>query len=391
MAISLWRLSHLGLAAISGIFLLIASLTGAILSFEPVYEGAQGYYVDRAQHLTIADLTEKLRGHFPEMMSAGRDHNGYIHVTVFGDEGEEQFYVDPFSGQRLGAMIETPAVFEFSRTLHRSLFFGSAGRFLVGLASVILLFLSVTGSALVLKKQGGLSGYFKKVIKEEFYKDYHTKLGKVALLTVLVISATGAYLFLERFSVIPKEASEHIIDFDALKETPGISFTSFETFQSYRVEDLKALIFPFSEFVDDFYELKLQDRDLLINQVTGDVVSEIIHPTTQQLSDLSFMLHTAEGQPYWAVLLFFTSLSLLFFIFSGFKVYRERVSQKTTIVNPFVKEECDVIVAYGSETGRTVAFAEALHKGLLSAKRKSHLLSMNAFDDMHQLQQLIVV
>ncbi|MEM6734805.1 MAG: PepSY domain-containing protein [Bacteroidota bacterium] len=391
MTISLWRISHLWLAIVSGLFLLIASITGAILSFEPVYEGSFDYKVKDAENLTLAELVQSLARNHLEISSVKKDPNGFIQVNIFGDQGEETFYINPFNGEKLGSPIEIPALFDFCRMLHRSLFFGKIGRFLVGLTAIILLFISVTGFVLVLKKQGGLRSYLKKVIKDEFYRDYHTKLGKIFLIVMIVIGLTGGYLFLERFSVIPKSIAKHTIDFEDLKEEPLLAKADFPIFQTSNVGELNELVFPFSEFVDDFFELKLENRELLINQLTGEVVSEIEYSITQKLSVLSFNLHTAEGQPWWAILLGLTSLSTLFFMFSGFKIYLKRAAEKTKVANPHQKEESTIIIAYGSEMGTTLLFAQALHESLLDAGKKSYLLEMNAFVHFPMMQHLIIV
>ncbi|MEM7297410.1 MAG: PepSY-associated TM helix domain-containing protein, partial [Bacteroidota bacterium] len=391
MTVSLWRLSHLWLAIVSTVFLLIASITGAILSFEPVYEHSFDYRVADAEELTISELIQNLSNKYPELNSVKRDHNGFIQVTIFGDDGEEIFFINPFTGEEMGALIETPALFDFCRTLHRSLFFGKAGRFLVGIASLMLLVISITGFSLILKKQGGIRSYFRKVIKDEFYRDYHTRLGKIFFLIIVLVSVTGGYLFLERFKVIPISSHEHSFDFDSLKEEPSFSRVDLPIFHVHKVGELKELIFPFSSFVDDFFELKLKDQELLVNQFTGETVSEVQYSNTQKLSTLSFSLHTAEGQPWWAMMLGMTSLSLLFFIYSGFKIYLKRAAEKTQVRNPFNKDESTIIIGYGSEMGSTLIFAQALHDSLVDAGKKSYLVALNEYTYFPQLQQLIVI
>ncbi|MEM6525583.1 MAG: PepSY domain-containing protein [Bacteroidota bacterium] len=391
MRLSIWRLAHLWLAFVSGIFLLIASITGAILSFEPVYEKSYGYKIDGADDMTIAQLQENLTAKYPEVSSIKRDHNGFVQITVFDDNGESTFFVDPFTAEPLGEAIAPVEIFDFCRTLHRSLFIGKTGRFLVGLTSVFLLVISITGFALVLKKQGGLKALFTKTIPNEFYGDYHTKLGKLFILFIAVISITGGYLFLDRFTEIAKSEQEHEIDFENLKESPVVTKANFEAFRNHKVEDLEELIFPFADFVDEFYELKLDGSELLINQKTGEIESEINHGNTKKLAVLAFDLHTGVGQPWWAGLLGITSVSMLFFIFSGFKIYLKRTSNKVAIINPHKKEESEFIIAVGSELGNTLKFAQALHQALLDQNKKSFLTEMNAFEHFPEMQYLVIV
>ncbi|MEM9856471.1 MAG: NADPH cytochrome P450 oxidoreductase family protein, partial [Bacteroidota bacterium] len=166
---------------------------------------------------------------------------------------------------------------------------------------------------------------------------------------------------------------------------------NFEAFKNYEVEGLKELIFPFADFVDEFYELKLEDSEFLINQKTGKIESEIHHKNTQKLAVLAFDLHTGVGQPWWAALLGITSISMLFFIFSGFKIYLKRTAHKVTIVNPHKKQESEIIIAVGSELGNTLKFAQALHQALLDQSKKSFLTEMNAFEHFPEMQHLIVM
>lgn len=390
MTISPWRWAHLWLAIVLGLFLIVASLTGAILSAEPIYEGSKGYHIDGAEELSIAALTTTLTSKYPELLSISRDANGFIQVQAFGDEGEINCYVNPYTGNPIGKPFETPIIFEFSRTLHRSLFFGKFGRFLVGFASLLLMVIAVSGVVLVAKKQGGLANYFNKIVKEDFDQDYHTRLGKVFVLFILAISLTGTYLFLARFGVIKTNSQEHTYDFDALKESPGLPRAEFPVFKTYHVAELKELVFPFSGFVDDLFELKLTNKELLINQITGEVVSEIQYPPTKKMSLLAFSWHTAEGQPWWAFLLGTSSLSLLFFMFTGFKVSLKRTTKQAVITNPVSKEKARIIIGYGSEMGSTLLFAKAVHEALLRKGQLSYLLSLNDFEYLPQMEQLLV-
>ncbi|MEL7004582.1 MAG: PepSY domain-containing protein [Bacteroidota bacterium] len=390
MSLSLWRVCHLWLAIVSGLFLLVAAITGLILSFEPVYERAHGYSVEDADNLSIAELVTNISSKYSDISAISRDHNGFIVVTAFDQNDEVSFYANPFTGQKLGEVIETPAIFEFSRTLHRSLFFGKTGRFIVGSNALFLLFISITGFFLTLRKQGSLTAYFKKVVKEEFYKDYHTKLGKLAIWLILVVSITGSYLFFVRFSIIPENKAEHEFDFDQLAEQPIIPTTEFQPFVDQSVSNLKEVIFPFSEFVEDFFELKLDEKDLLINQKTGETISAIRHPISQNLFDLSFRLHTGEGQVWWSLLLAVTSLSIVFFIYSGYTIYFKRLKDRSKVTNPYPQEECEWIVACGSELGRTMQRAQLFHQALLKANIRAFLTEMNEFENYPAMKKLII-
>lgn len=390
MTISPWRWAHLWLAIISGIFLFIASVTGAILSTEPIYEGSKGYKVAGGDELTIAELTDNLISRYPELLSISRDPNGFIQAQIFVENGEASLYINPFTGEAIGKPFDTPAIFDFSRTLHRSLFIGKFGRFLVGFASLLLMIIAFSGIVLIAKKQGGLTRYFKKLVGEDFYRDWHTQLGKIMVFTIIAISATGTYLFGERFELVPVATKDHVYDSETLSTTPVLSPASFPVLRNHHVNELKELIFPFSDYVEDFFELKLTDRELLINQLTGEIASERRYTSTKQLSLLAFSWHTAEGQPWWAALLGSSSISLLFFLFTGFKIYLNRSKIRPEIKNPISKENAQIVIGYGSEMGSTLRFAKAFHEALLHEKQSSYLTSLNEFEYLPEMKYLLV-
>lgn len=387
MRLSPWRLIHLWLAIVSGVFLLIASVTGLILSFEPLYEQSYGFCAD-ADELAISELIKNVSDNYEDISSIRKDHNGYYQISILGGLGEETFYFDPVTGDRLGDLIKTPELFDFARTLHRSLFFKELGRFIVGVTSLVLVIIAIAGFFLVVRKQGGIKLFFRKVVKETFEQDYHTHLGKVFIWPVLIVSITGTVLFFKRFDVISTQLENHDYNFDSSTNKDEISFSVFETTQ---LKEFKELIFPFSDFEDDHYELKLTDRELLINQKTSEVLSMVDYSQGKLLADFSFRWHTGEGQSWWAIMLGFTSMSLIFFIYSGFSIYFKRKPSKSGWNNPYPLENCEIVIAVGSELGATAEKAEALHRSFLQNERDSFITSMNEFEYVPSMKFLILL
>ncbi|WP_258098170.1 PepSY domain-containing protein [Marinoscillum pacificum] len=384
----MWRLVHLWLALVTSVFLIIASFTGIILSFEPVFEHNKGYHIPEGDDLSIATLISNSKTRYSEILSISRDENGFIALDAL-DASEGKFYMNPLSAESIGTPFTTPEFFDFCRSLHRSLFLGATGRFLIGSTSFFLLIIGLTGILLTSRKQGGLKAYFSKIIPNEFNRDYHTQIGRFSIFIILVTASTGAYLFFERFGVIPTAKTQHQVNYDSLASEPKIQLADFEVFNHYQVSQLREILFPFSEDVEEFYELKLEDRELLINQFTGEVVSEIIYPTTKQLSQLSFMLHTGEGTTWWALILGISSFGMLFLIYSGFVIYLRR--DRSSITNPYPKDQCSHIILVGSELGSTRQFAIHLQEELLRNSCKCYLTDMDDYEHFQKLEKLIVL
>lgn len=387
MKLSPWRLAHLWLALISGSFLIIASVTGAILSFEPVYENSHPYQVKGADDLALSQVMETIKANHEEVMSLTRDENGFVALTSF--EYDQPVYIDPFTTEVIGEGFETPEIFEFCRTLHRSLFLGKTGRFLMGITALFLIFISISGIWLVVQKQGGWKKILTPVVKNDFFKDYHTRLGRLSLLVLLVISLTGTYLFLNRFEVVPVLLLDHQPDATKMVEATQLDLTEFPSLDGVTLSALRELNFPFAEDPEEFYELKLNNRELLLNQFNGEVVSQIDYPLINLMHDLSFTLHTGEGTVLWAIVLGLSALAVLFFIYSGLAIFFKRGMTKTD--NPFDKNDCEYVLLVGSEQGSTFRFAHALHKALIAKGLKSHLCELNAYEPFEKMQKMLVL
>ncbi len=386
MKISIWRLIHLWLAMVSAVFLLIASVTGVILAAEPVYEGSYGYDTE-SEDLTVAQMMETVRANYSDVISIQKTHNAYFQINVFGEDGEESFYIDPRTGERAGELFTTPGIFDFARTLHRSLFFKETGRFLVGMTSLVTVLLAIAGFFLVVRKQGGITLFFKKVIKESFHEDYHTRLGKLFIWPILAICVTGTILFLVRFDVIHDGQESHSYDFPVIEDASA----DFSIFENTTLDRFSELVYPFTDMDDDYYELKLTDAELLVNQKYGIILSRIDYSQGRLLSDFSFRWHTGEGQPWWAILLGISSLSMLFFMYTGLNIYLQRSRSKSKWLNPYPAVECDIVIAVGSETGLTAAKAGVLQHALLKKGKTSFITSMNNFKPHPGLRRLIVM
>lgn len=389
MALSVWRYSHLILALVSSLFLLVASITGVILAVEPISNKVQPYRIADADGLSLAQTLENLNAKYDEILSISRDRNGFISVSVIIEGENKQFYVDPFTGQQLGSLIEKAPIFQFSTNLHRSLFLKSTGRFLIGLVSFLLFLIVISGIVLIAKRQGGIRYFFAPVVRENFSQFNHVVYSRMALLPILVLSLTGVYLSLLRFNLIPEEQIVHEVDYDSLRETPTIPIKEFALFQQTALGELRELEYPFSEFVEDYYTIRLKNREVLLNQFTGVIITEKQQPLVTTISSWSTVLHTGEGSIIWSTILGLGSLAIPFLMVTGFVVYFKR--PKIRIKNKFSKNECDHIILVGTEGGTTLLFAQEFHKQLLKTGKKSYLGMMNEYNVFPKMKQLTLI
>lgn len=389
MTISVWRFSHLALALSSFLFIALASITGVILAFEPISMKTHPYKVDGFDKITLAETIPALKSNFEEITSLTVDVNQFVLVKGIDKNGNDvSIYVNPKTGKTLGVPEKKSDFFQWVTALHRSLFLHELGRFFVGLTTFLLFLITFSGIILIVQRQRGIKRFFTTIVRENFVQYYHVTLGRFLLIPLLIITITGTYLSLVRFKIIPEYKATSKIDFDSLKTSPERKINDFAIFKHTSLAEVISIEFPFSEDVEDYFTLKLKDRELTVNQVTGDVLTEVIYPTHVLLTEWSLDLHTGRKSSLWAIVLAFASANILFFIYSGFAITLKRRSGHTK--NKYKKEECKYIILVGSENGNTFHFAKVVYQQLIKAGEKCFITELNQFTTFPNAEHIIV-
>ena len=390
MTISVWRYSHLALAVSSFLLLALASITGIILAFEPILQKTQPYRIEGFSELTLAQTLPVLTKNYSEISELSVDINGFVQLQGNDANGKSiTAYIDPRTGEKLGVPTKQSEFFEWVTALHRSLFLHEAGRFFIGLTAFLLLLITVSGTMLIIQRQRGIKRFFTRIVRDNFAQYYHVVLGRLSLIPIFIIALSGTYLSLDRFGLLKSEKITAKIDLDAIKSTPQRKLADIAVFQNTHLADVRSLEFPFSEDPEDYFTLKLKDRELVVNQITGDVLSENRYPTTVLLANLSLDLHTGRASAIWAIILAIASANILFFIYSGFAITWKRRSNRVT--NKYKADESQTIVLVGSENGSTFRFAQLVHEQLLKQGEKSYLTELNNYALFPRAKQLIVL
>lgn len=390
MTISIWRYSHLTLAISSALFIIIASLTGIILAFEPISNKLKPYSIDNIEQVSIAETIEALQAKYEEVITVEIDENDFVLASVITKEGKsETFYINPKTGGKVGNSIEKAPVFEFATNLHRSLFLKSTGRFLIGFVSFLLFLIAITGVILISKRQGGFHKIFSKIVKEDFNQYYHIIFGRWFLIPIIIITLTGVYLSLEKFSLLPKENQKHQI-LEINKTSKNLNIADFEYFKNTKLSEITKIEFPFSSDEEDYFFVKTIDNEFAIHQFNGQIISQEKKSLTALGSHYSLILHTGKGSILWSIALLLTCIAILFFIFSGFSMTLKRRKHKTTFTNIFKKDEVEYIVLVGSETGSTNKFSIVFFNALLKADKKVYISELNDYTTYKKAKHIIV-
>jgi len=390
MTISVWRYSHLALAVSSFLLLTLASITGIILAVEPILQKTQPYRVNGFSDITLAQTLPILKKSYSEVSELSVDANGFVQLQGSDDAGENlTVYVDPLTAKSLGTPTKQSEFFQWVTGLHRSLFLHEAGRFFIGLTAFLLLLITVSGTALIIQRQRGVKRFFTRIVRDNFAQYYHVVLGRLSLIPILIIALSGTYLSLDRFELLKSEKISPKVDLDAIKSSPQRPLADIAVFQNTRLADVQSIEFPFSEDPEDYYTLKLKDRELTINQITGDILSEDRYPTTVLLANLSLTLHTGRASGIWAFILAIAAGNILFFIWSGFAMTLKRRGNRVT--NNYTADESRFVILVGSENGSTFRFARSVHEQLLKQGEKAYLTELNNYTTFPRAEHLIVL
>jgi sulfite reductase (NADPH) flavoprotein alpha-component len=378
MTISVWRYSHLALALASFLFLALASLTGIILAFEPIGQKLNDYRVKDFDQITVAKTVSTLKKAYPGITDITVDANGFVTIKGADQSGKKlNACVDPRTGRVLGVPDQQSVFFQWVTALHRSLFLHEAGRAFVGIISFLLSLIAASGTVLVIQRQRGIKRFFTPIVKENFAQYGHVVLGRLSLIPILIIALTGTYLSLSRFDFFPKDKIKHQVDIDHMKTDPQLQPVAFNIFKNTALSDVQTIQFPFSEFPEDYFTLKLKARELVVNQFTGEVLSSVNYRQTTLWSNLSLNLHTGRTNIIWAAVLALASANILFFIWSGFAITLKRRSGR--VKNKYKGDQSTIIILVGSENGTTMAYAAAVYKQLIKQDHKAYITELNNY------------
>ncbi|MDO1499574.1 oxidoreductase, partial [Winogradskyella maritima] len=107
MTISIWRYSHLVLALVSSLFLLVAAVTGVILAVEPITHQTKGYAVHDLEDVPLGVAINALKQNYDEVLGLEVESSGFVKAQVLTMDLETlDIYIDPKTGGKLGEVEE---------------------------------------------------------------------------------------------------------------------------------------------------------------------------------------------------------------------------------------------------------------------------------------------
>ena len=139
MVLSIWRYCHLILALTSSFFLIIASITGLVLSFSPIKNELSDYHSNQLSEVYLSSLIENIYKNDKEIIEIKLDENEFIQVKSISNEGDmKSYYANALDGKAIGEIEKESRFFSTFRNIHRSLLLKKSGRLIIGIVSFIL-------------------------------------------------------------------------------------------------------------------------------------------------------------------------------------------------------------------------------------------------------------
>jgi sulfite reductase (NADPH) flavoprotein alpha-component len=390
MISKIWRLSHLTLSIISFLFLFLASITGIILSYDAISKKQKAKYsIENLDDITLAQSISRLRNSFMEVSSLKVDDYHQVLVEALDNDGNNVIaYINPESGTIMGYPQSDSKFIQDVTALHRSLFLKETGRTIVGIASFLLLLIALTGLILFIKRQQGILNFLRAIKRDSWAQFLHTYFGRLMLIPIVIIAATGAYLSVMELHLLADntiEPSSIVAEEGEVKKVEAFTF-----FNKTTLADVVSIEFPFDASFEDFFVVTTPAYTASISQVTGDIIDiSKQNRTYGQWKDISTLLHTGRTSVIWAIVLGLACLGILMFIYTGFKITFKRLGTKGKQM--FDAESAEIVLLLGTENGTTGEFAKKILHQLLAQDKKAYLANMNAFQSYPNAEYLIIL
>lgn len=194
---------HAWAGIFAGSILFVVSLTGALLVFESeldmwFYPGLFDFGKS-GEFMPMAEAFQKVKNENPniDFYSIYRFtdlNNAYI-LNFESDQEYHQAIANPYTGEVTGTRIYKKTIMGFIKELHRTLLIPTAGRYIVGLASLVMVILMITGLRLWIPKTLGLLKSRLTIKRGASFKrqnfDLHNSLGFYFSPFITLISITG--------------------------------------------------------------------------------------------------------------------------------------------------------------------------------------------------------
>lgn len=370
----MWRQFHRWPGLVLGLLLVFLSLTGAILSVDPLLRRFDRMVQDLGA-TTVGDvlrLSEKKNPHF-EIDRLRIDHSGRVLLRGSDAAGSREVPIDLKTG-RLARKDKPNPFMETVASLHRNLALGPIGRPVTLVAVAAMAVLMVSGLWLLVRRLGGWRQVLNPV-KGRGWDKWHTVVGRLAVLPLAVTVVSGLWMSLVSNGLMPSGVGMAPPRPETRIEAAAVPASELAVFDNIALADLTELSFPITADWWDVYTLRQGGALRYIDRQSGAVLGVAPVPVFTRALDLFTLLHTGQGASLWGAIAGLVSLSVPFFTVTGLVIWLRRRHPHPR--GMMAAAAADVVILVGSETGTTWGFAVHLARKLRDLGGKVHLGGMN--------------
>ena len=352
----------------------VLALSGAILSLDPALERQSNTLAANGQ-TSVAVLAGRVAQHYPGVEQIQRTPSGSVIVYYRRDGQTGVDHVDPQTGQGIAPHTGSPLP-RWMKKLHRSWLLDTPGRVVSGLTALAMLVLSVTGTVLLVRRVGGWR-HLADPLRGNLVQRWHTQVGRVVVLGLLLSALTGVYLSAATFALVP-DGMQDDPDFpSAVSGGPAAPVTALPALVATDLNHLRELVYPNPGDLSDVYSLATDQGEGYVDQSTGELLSYLPHGGFRQTYELIYQLHTGEGLWWLGLLLGVCALSVPVLSATGALTWWDRRQSMPRIVDNSTAHAADTVILVGSENNSTWGFANTLHEALHKTGLRVHTTAMN--------------
>jgi len=204
---------HIYLGIIAGAIVAFVGFTGSMLVFQDEIDRALNpelfNVIAGEQKMLFAEIVPLIKQRYPDLkfdyLMDDNPENPVQAYRLFNFKTEVETFINPYTGKISGKRIYESSFIHILTELHRTLLIPVAGRYIVGLASLCLLILTISGLRLWIPKKWkqvrtSLTVKFSGSFKRQNY-DWHNILGFYSSPVVALLSLTGLCITFSGFVV----------------------------------------------------------------------------------------------------------------------------------------------------------------------------------------------
>lgn len=404
-----WKAIHRWLGLTLGTVAVVLGITGALLAIDPVQQAWQAPAA--ASDLTVATLVERVTRTVPAAEEIRRLPSGAVVVFSFAGDQPQASYIDPATGQVLGAW-QASVLPRWVKNLHRSLLLGDAGRWGAAVAALAMAVLCASALVLLLHRMGGWQRLGARV-RGTLAQRIHVVAGRVVLVVLCLTSLTALTMSASTLGLValeagaepdvvsvvpvavaasasaPSAASASVAPGQAdVQLVPGAQLAAL---QSLAVQDVRKLNFPDPSDPQDTWKVVTVQGHGWIDRYSGQMLAWQQATLAQRVNDWAVVLHTGQSAWLWAVALGLAGASVLLFWLSGVVIWWQARSNAPRITGNSPMAQADVLIFVASEGGSTWGFAQTLHDALAQAGHRVHTCGLEQFQTTAATRQVLVL